>query len=400
MMRRWILSRTVREACESRRRVRRMMGAQRDLLSPRALESIQSADRALDESLRNGSTNDELKSCLLAFQQTAQTELQPYPHPQARENVDVLFVAIVIALAIRAFFVQPMAIPTGSMEPTLYGVRVQNLKASAETAIPSRPGRLLEWFCHGDHYYIVKATAPGKLRAIEPPRRLFLFFRQQRFLVGETWYTIWNPPATLPAVSRVADDQLVFLYGGIDPDRTYQPGDVLIALRVTSGDHLLADRLTYNFRRPARGEIVIFESTGIPMLTQNTHFIKRLIGLPGDRVQLGDDRHVRVNGQRLDARTPHFERIYNFDGPPGEGKYSGHLNQKAADRSGHAGAAPLFPNEKTLFTVKPERFFVLGDNTLNSFDSRYWGDFPQRKVIGRCAFVFWPFSDRFGWGFR
>lgn len=42
----------------------------------------------------------------------------------------------------------------------------------------------------------------------------------------------------------------------------------------------------------------------------------------------------------------------------------------------------------------------MGDNTLNSFDSRDWGDFPREKTIGRSCFVFWPITDRFGWGSR
>ena len=42
----------------------------------------------------------------------------------------------------------------------------------------------------------------------------------------------------------------------------------------------------------------------------------------------------------------------------------------------------------------------MGDNTMNSYDSRYWRDFPQEKLAGRHCFVFWPFTERFGWGVR
>jgi signal peptidase I len=41
----------------------------------------------------------------------------------------------------------------------------------------------------------------------------------------------------------------------------------------------------------------------------------------------------------------------------------------------------------------------MGDNTLNSSDSRYWGDFPEEKVIGKSFFVYWPLTERFGWGY-
>ncbi|HVY70804.1 MAG TPA: S26 family signal peptidase [Verrucomicrobiae bacterium] len=43
---------------------------------------------------------------------------------------------------------------------------------------------------------------------------------------------------------------------------------------------------------------------------------------------------------------------------------------------------------------------TFGDNTMNSMDSRYWGDFPRELVIGKYGFVFWPVTDRFGWGAR
>jgi signal peptidase I len=62
--------------------------------------------------------------------------------------------------------------------------------------------------------------------------------------------------------------------------------------------------------------------------------------------------------------------------------------------------APLFPNEQTVHTVGPHAYLAMGDNTFNSADSRVWGDLPQGNVIGRCWFVYWPFTERFGWGYR
>jgi len=51
------------------------------------------------------------------------------------------------------------------------------------------------------------------------------------------------------------------------------------------------------------------------------------------------------------------------------------------------------------FRVSPHNYFVMGDNTFNSSDSRYWGDFSQSKVIGKSFFVYWPITERFGWGY-
>jgi signal peptidase I len=50
--------------------------------------------------------------------------------------------------------------------------------------------------------------------------------------------------------------------------------------------------------------------------------------------------------------------------------------------------------------VRPDYFFVMGDNTMNSLDSRYWGDFPQSKVLGKAFFIYWPINERFGWGYH
>jgi len=60
---------------------------------------------------------------------------------------------------------------------------------------------------------------------------------------------------------------------------------------------------------------------------------------------------------------------------------------------------PLFQDERADYTVGPDRYIVMGDNTMNSLDSRYWGDFPATNVIGRSFFVYWPITDRFGWGY-
>jgi signal peptidase I len=156
-------------------------------------------------------------------------------------------------------------------------------------------------------------------------------------------------------------------------------------------------------------------------MEQDQFYIKRLVALPGDRVQIGNDRHLKINGQRLDASTPHFENVYGFNPNqmPRESQFSGHVNDTVADNDGlntrpYIQLAPLFPDEETVFTnvlfqvtndVTGEghtidSYMVMGDNTCNSFDSRAWGPFPARNVIGKSFFVYWPITSRFGWGNR
>jgi len=181
---------------------------------------------------------------------------------------------------------------------------------------------------------------------------------------------------------------------------TFKQGEDVIRLKVTSGDHLFVDRLTYNFRRPTRGETIVFKSTGVPKLTQNTHYIKRLVGMSGETIRIGDDRHAYINDRRLEASDPGFDGVYSFGSkPPQDSVFSGHVNGKVAREHGNMSIAlqTEFPDGNASYKIRDNHYFVMGDNTMNSYDSRAWLDFPREKVIGKQFFVFWPITDRFGW---
>ena len=159
--------------------------------------------------------------------------------------------------------------------------------------------------------------------------------------------------------------------------------------------------LTYNFRKAERGEIIVFETRGIEGLPQDQFYIKRMVVKPRERVSIGDDRHLVINGLRLDASTPHFENVYGFNPatPPHESQFSGHVNGSVAQQFGlYPGLAPLFPDAQTVFNNDGDAYMVMGDNTCNSSDSRTWGTLPARNVIGKSCFVYWPLTSRFGWG--
>jgi signal peptidase I len=165
------------------------------------------------------------------------------------------------------------------------------------------------------------------------------------------------------------------------------------------------DRVTYNFRPSTRGEIIVFETKGIDTLPQDQFYIKRLVGLGEERIQIGDDRHLVINGKRLDSSTPHFEKVYSFDPnePPRDSHYSGHVNERVVRRyyPNFLGVlAPLFPDSEAVRTLRPKHYMVMGDNTMNSLDSRTWGDFPAKNVIGKSFFVYWPITERFGSGYH
>ncbi|OGK17619.1 signal peptidase I [Candidatus Roizmanbacteria bacterium RIFCSPHIGHO2_02_FULL_40_13b] len=128
-------------------------------------------------------------------------------------------------------------------------------------------------------------------------------------------------------------------------------------------DYILTSKISYRLGKPARGDIVVFASLG----NNEIDFIKRIVGLPGDRVMIKDS-HVFVNGAQLDEPyisepTDTFERGFSREG---------------------------------IESVVPEDYlFVLGDNRTHSQDSREFGFVPQSNIIGKVIFRYFP-ANSFG----
>ena len=370
-----------------RKHVYRILCAQRDILSTQAVEAVTAGLADLGKFLQCRSAKAELLEEMGKFEAVANKWLKPYPHAAWRENVEVLLVALAVAMGIRTFFLQPFKIPTGSMQPTLLGVTSDNLINKPDYSIPTGLTRVREWF-EGISYVDVKAKNDGTLDRVGAPVRFLIFNIKQTLWIGGVAHTIWFPPdygagqgGTLEYRAELGRHR-----------QPFRKGDQVVLLKVQSGDHLFVNRVTYNFRKPTRGEIIVFETTGTPIPQQDTFYIKRLVALGGERVQIGEDRHLRINGERLDASTPHFENVYTFDPnqPPRENQYSGHVFNRHL--------APYFDNPTKDVVVPRDEYMVMGDNTMNSLDSRSWGSFSASKVIGKSYFVYWPITGRFGWG--
>ena len=402
----WLLSKTVRQANALRKHVQKILDHQRDVLSPQAVENVSGAIADLKRAVASNADKEALQAQMEKLEQAATDEkkgLKPYPNAAWRENVEVLLVALTVAMGIRTFFLQPFKIPTGSMQPTLYGVTSTNLLADPTATIPSGLAAIREWF-EGVSYVHKVAKNDGTLESIDQPFRILIFNIWQTFVLGGQTYTIWFPPD----------------YGGgslqqranLRVGQVFHKGEDIVKLKVSAGDHLFVDRVSFNFRKPTRGEIIVFETKGIPEenrsrfgIPGDQFYIKRLVALSDEHVQIGDDRHLVINGQRLDSSTPHFEKVYSFDpkDPPRDSHYSGHVNEKVHlkyEPYAMVPLAPLFPDQAAWFDVRPQHYMVMGDNTMNSLDSRSWGDFPSDAVIGQSFFVYWPITERFGWGYH
>lgn len=387
---RWLISKTVRQAAELRRQIWKYLNAQRDILKPEAVAALEQAVVDLQKALASPLDRKALQELMVAAEKTANQHLKAYPHASLRENIDVVLVAVAVALGVRTFFLQPFKIPTGSMQPTLYGIThpLEDLRGDESVKFPTGVRKWVDSWFYGISYYHVKARSAGEIEELRPVKTVFPLIKKQEMRVGNEWYTIWFPPDQLERRAR------------LEPGMSFKAGDDIIKTWVKSGDHLFVDRLTYNFRPPKRGEIVVFETRGIDGLPKDQFYIKRLVALGDERVRLGNDQHLIINGERLDAATPHFEQVYSFSPAYAPDHYFGHVNGAVARRYTYSDLAPMFADESVEQQIKRNHYMVMGDNTLHSDDSRRWGMFPKEKMIGKSAFVYWPISSRFGWSHR
>ncbi len=130
----------------------------------------------------------------------------------------------------------------------------------------------------------------------------------------------------------------------------------------SDGNYLLIDELTYHFREPARGEVIVFRYPDPDPNKPVTFFIKRVIGLPGDRVEV-------KNGE---------VEIVNTANPNGFMLHESYL------------PAGLPTSGTTDVTVPAGNYFVMGDNRPYSFDSRSWGFLDKKDIVGLVRVRLWP----------
>ncbi len=127
-----------------------------------------------------------------------------------------------------------------------------------------------------------------------------------------------------------------------------------------SGDYLITEKISYRFRNPKHGEIVVLKNPR----DESQDFIKRIIAVPGDTLRITNDS-VYVNDQ-----------IQNEKFLP-------------AGTPTHAGA---FIREGDIIKVGSNQYFVLGDNRGHSSDSREWGPITKEEIVGRALFRYFPIT--------
>jgi signal peptidase I len=145
-------------------------------------------------------------------------------------------------------------------------------------------------------------------------------------------------------------------------------GSMMPTLQV--GDRIVVNKLSYDLHGVDRGNIVVFtrppneHCAGPPV----ADLVKRVIGLPGETISLNGRGYVEINGKRLDETwLPTSVRGATYPGPPGTAFNLVHP-----------------------YKIPANDYFVMGDNRMNSCDSRYWGPISKSEIVGKVDLRIWP----------
>ncbi len=148
---------------------------------------------------------------------------------------------------------------------------------------------------------------------------------------------------------------------------------------ILPGDHLFVERLSYRFGKPKRGDIVIFRTEGVGALKPK-FYIRRVAGIPGERIRI-EPPFLIVNDQKV-TEPEIFLTIAN--------KSDGYSGFQLADQMGSFGGFVTQPTSEVL--LGPIDYFVLGDNTEHSLDSRHFGAVAEKSIFGKATRIYWPFN--------
>lgn len=395
-----------KEAQHLAKGARKFVDYKRDLLKPERLAEIESRREDLKAAIKS---NDTSRVAEASKQLRAVCEKAiPYEKPLGwfEENVEVMFVAIVIALGLRAYYLQPFRIPTGSMQPTLNGIIGTPLK---KDQWPSLPVRIVEKVMRGRTYVRVendrdRTLAVSKKGGLDISDTQFMHFFS-RSVIGFSD----APPLQLPAPSNPCMEigLRATIENALRNHGVIPKGTVIAEGIIDTGDLVLVDKFSYHFRKPKRGEVFVFDTINNEGIRKRSgpqgagsHYIKRLCGVPGDTLAIHSP-NLFVNGTI--AKEPGIERVTRA-----EGVYSinsGYELAKVEQPQANGTRLPQYlvrdSDTMTLATQAPvgmREYAALGDNTGNSLDSRYWGPVKEFNLVGPALFSLWPFTTGH-WGF-
>lgn len=335
-----------------------------DLAEPEKIESLRTAEKQLREAMHQKSW-DELDPALDKVGEGIKRVMPDRGISRMREYVEVITVALVVAMGLRAYFIQPFKIPTGSMQPTLYGITYEPAEKAGLFDLP--PLWLGKMLVTGNRFVSFKSEQTGEIISVD-------------FLAHQGYSVMFNNGArqTLPDGVSLKVQQGSFI----------EKGSVIASGLKKAGDHIFVDKIRYNFFKPKRGNIFVFDTEKLthPMIRQHTFYIKRLAGMPGDRISINPP-YLVANGQAVTDPYPFLRVATKIE----EG-YGGYV---LAGQRGSGGSL-LYRSDRSIDLADGE-YLPLGDNSRSSLDGRYFGAVRQEQVVGPAFLVYWPFTKRWGW---
>lgn len=368
--------------------VRKFLRYNDDLITDEKRKAIATKYDSFTTALANEeSKRKELEELAKDLTETCKKSVKSYSASAWKENIEVIFVAVVIAMGIRAYFIQQFKIPTGSMQPTLNGIIAYPTKEANPNARyhapddyekPGVPQLLWDKFWYGRSHVEWIATEDDALILDEKH-----FYGKTHFIFFPRTYLItkngnkFSAPGTDSRIINLLNRQLSANPGFIKTV-PIKKGQVIAQGYVDTGDQLVVNKFIYHWKKPTRGEVFVFNTQDIGYIQStldprqgSQHYIKRLTGVPGDTLEIKPPQ-LFVNGDL--ATEPGIVGVMEQTGI-----YAGYTGQG-----------------KQAITLPEKAYWAMGDNSANSSDSRNWGIVPEKNIVGRAAFVYYPFGHHFG----